>query len=115
LPGKSSEIVRKVNNIVSGNLNLLIGKKYEFTDDRIRTCQKCEFGTWLKHVAHVAYFKWLIEHGIDVAANITDLTVLPDLPKQEYQLGCELFCMKCKCKIPAKARVPEEKCPQNKW
>lgn len=102
----------KVGNIIKGNVRLAIGIKYEFTDDRIRICQKCEFNTWLKRAE---YAKWLLSHGIEVLTNISDLTVLPELPKGEYIKGEQLFCRKCKCLIPAKARVESEKCPENKW
>lgn len=32
-----------------------------------------------------------------------------------YWLGRRLFCGKCKCFVPAKARVKDEKCPLDKW
>lgn len=34
---------------------------------------------------------------------------------KNYWLGKTLWCSICKCCIPAKARVTEEKCPLNKW
>lgn len=102
----------KIKNIIVGNANLYFGKKFEFTDVRIRKCQACEYGTW---ITAAEYTKWLRAHGIDVLKNIADLTVLPDLPAQNYKPGSKLFCRKCKCHIPAKARVSEENCPLNKW
>ncbi len=30
-------------------------------------------------------------------------------------IGRSLWCKLCKCFIPAKARVPDEKCPLKKW
>ena len=32
-----------------------------------------------------------------------------------YWIGNSLWCSKCKCYIPAKARVPDEKCHLRKW
>ena len=71
----------KAKNIVRGFATLgrdvVIGKnKYEFTDSRVRVCQKCMQNEWR---------------------------------------GRKLFCKECNCFIPAKARVPDEKCPLNKW
>jgi len=34
---------------------------------------------------------------------------------EQYWLGKRLFCSKCKCYIPAKARVKENTCPLKKW
>jgi hypothetical protein len=34
---------------------------------------------------------------------------------KNYWIGRTLWCSICKCCIPAKARVAEEKCPLNKW
>ena len=68
--------IKKAVNIVRGNINVIRGKKYEFTDGRVRICQKCE---------------------------------------KNYWVGRTLWCSICKCFIPAKARVKEEKCPLDKW
>ncbi len=38
---------KKVRQIATGYANLAMGVKYEFTDDRVRACQKCEFNYWL--------------------------------------------------------------------
>ncbi len=38
---------KKVQQIATGYINLARGKKYEFTDDRIRACQECEFNYWI--------------------------------------------------------------------
>jgi len=67
---------KKVKHIVQGYTALMAGVKYEFTDSRIRICQKCPQNYWLKKT---------------------------------------LWCSICKCFIPAKARVKEEKCPIGKW
>lgn len=39
--------IRKVKQIATGYGNLVRGKKYEFTDDRIRACQKCNKNYWI--------------------------------------------------------------------
>lgn len=35
--------------------------------------------------------------------------------EQIYWLGRSAWCKICKCYLPAKARVKEEKCPLGKW
>ena len=74
--GCCGKTIKKAKNIAVGYTNLVRGKKYEFTDDRVRICQKCEFNYWIKRT---------------------------------------LWCSICKCFIPAKARVKDEKCPKGKW
>ena len=39
--------IQTVKNITQGYKNLATGKKYEFTDTRVRACQKCEFNYWI--------------------------------------------------------------------
>lgn len=41
---------KKVRQIVAGYINLVRGVKYEFTDDRVRVCQKCDYNYWLGRV-----------------------------------------------------------------
>lgn len=36
----------KARNIVKGFAALATGKKYEFTDDRVRICQECDRNKW---------------------------------------------------------------------
>ena len=72
---------KKAKNIVKGFTTLAVDKvlrvnKYEFTDSRVRVCQKCD---------------------------------------DKYMIFRRLMCKHCKCYIPAKARVPDEKCPLGKW
>ncbi len=105
-------VVGKTKQIATGYVNLARGKKYEFTDDRVRTCQKCEDSTWL---TKIQYGKWLVENGIEVLRNVKDLTALPKLPKEENGKGKGLYCRDCKCFIPAKARVEENTCLLNTW
>lgn len=74
--GCCGKTIRKTGNIVKGIVTLMRGIKYEFTDGRVRICQKCEYNYWIKKT---------------------------------------LWCSICKCFVPAKARVKEEKCPKGKW
>ncbi len=73
---KAKKAINKGKNIAKGFTALAIGKKYEFTDGRIRACRKC-----------------------------------PD----NYWIAKTIWCSICKCNIPAKARVKNEKCPNDKW
>lgn len=45
--GCCGNIPKKARQIAIGYINLAKGKKYEFTDDRVRICQKCEFNYWI--------------------------------------------------------------------
>jgi hypothetical protein len=74
--GKAKSVLSKGKAIAKGYTNLTLGVKYEFTDNRVRVCQKCEKNYWIKKM---------------------------------------LWCSICKCYIPAKARVENEKCPIEKW
>ncbi len=40
-------VIRTGKNIVVGYTNYIRKKKYEFTDGRIRVCQKCEKNYWI--------------------------------------------------------------------
>jgi hypothetical protein len=35
--------------------------------------------------------------------------------ESNYWISKKIFCSICKCYIPAKARVKDEKCPLDKW
>lgn len=114
--------IKKAVTIAQGNVNLavdtarvLIGKpseRYHLAEVRKTICRNCEKHTWMYETD---YLKWLFSHGIEVVKNFEDLTVLPELPKQEYAKGMKLYCMLCKCRLPAKAEVENEKCPLKKW
>ena len=93
---------KKVGQIATGYINLARGVKYEFTDDRVRACQKCEDSTWL---TKSQFGKWLVKNNVKVLRNWKDLSVLPKLPKEENGRGRGLYCRICKCYVPAKARV----------
>lgn len=109
----------KIKNIATGYTGLVMEKlfhitmsKCEATDDRTRICHSCEKHTWL---TKVAYVNFIIKHLGGVIMNFEDLSRLPELPKEENGPNKKLFCMLCKCFIPAKARVKEEKCSKGKW
>jgi len=103
----------KIKNIAIGYVNQIRGIKYEFTDRRVRTCQQCDYNTWMSAAEYAA---WLLRHGIEVLTNFDQLEKLPRLPKQEQSRSRRrLYCRICKCYIPAKARVEDEKCPEGNW
>ena len=111
--GKAKAVLYKGKNIVVGFTNYVVGVKYEFTDDRIRTCWTCDMQTWM---SGIEYNLWLLQHGIEVIRDFTELEKLPMLPKYEQSpRRRKLYCMLCKCFIPGKARVEQEKCPQDSW
>ena len=105
--------IRKAKNIVVGYTNLVRGKKYEFTDGRIRKCQGCDEQTWM---SKTEYAMWLLQNGIGVFRNFTELEKLPKLPKYEQTPGRRnLYCRICKCFVPAAARDKKKKCVLGKW
>ncbi len=111
--GKAKAVLHKGKNIVVGYANYAVGKEYEFTDSRIRTCWTCDMQTWM---SGIEYDLWLLQHGIEVVTSFTQLEKLPMLPKYEQSSRRRrLYCRLCKCFIPGKARVTEEKCPLGKW
>ncbi len=108
---------KKAGNIIKGTVGHAVeqltgyrGGQSPHTAARIRTCRACEKNTWLKKSQ---YLKWLLDNGIDVLKNFDQLEKLPPLPKQET--GNNLYCTICKCFIPGKARIDDEKCPLDKW
>ena len=111
--GCCGKAIRKGKNIVKGYTALAVGKKYEFTDGRVRECQQCDWSTWM---SGLEYAVWLAKHGIEVLVNFDQLEKLPMLPKYEQSKGRRrLYCRICKCFIPAKTREEKEKCPKGLW
>lgn len=87
--------------------------KYERTDERIAICRGCDDSTWMTRLEHA---EWMASHGVEVAVNFNDLTSLPKLPKYPHDKKRKtIFCRLCKCPIPEKARVEDEKCPKDFW
>lgn len=112
--------IKAVTGIVRGNVGHIADKFFKLpikkcpdTDHRTRICQQCEKSTWM---TFAEFLDWLKKHGIKkVIQHIDELETLPELPKQEYKKGTKLFCMICKCFIPAKARDKKNICELNKW
>jgi len=110
----------KVKNIIKANVFHWLEEQFKVsiekcldTEKRVRICQRCDRSTWL---TLAEYYEWVNEQGkINVLKNLDDLSSLPDLPKRENHKRAKLFCVKCKCFIPAKARLKYEKCILNKW
>ncbi len=111
---------KKIKHIAQGYTSLAIEKttgkevfKYEFADDRIRECHKCDEQTWLSEAEYAA---WLLKNSKKILRNFDDLSILPQLPKQEQSKSRNrLYCRICKCFIPAAARVPDKECSLGIW
>ena len=100
-------------NIIKGYLNLALNKKSPSTDKRIRTCQNCTENTWWNFTDYSSY---VIKHFGEYVTHLDRLEELPPLPRHgKSKENRKLFCSICKCFIPAKARVADEKCPKDKW
>jgi len=82
------ETIRKAKNIAIGYAKLPTGRKYEFTDDRIRVCQKCEKNYWIGRRLFCA-----------IRQRRFGAVSWPD----PYAF------------VPGFARVEAEKCPLEKW
>jgi len=80
---------------------------------REAVCDGCEK---LTYIGLMEYGGWLASNVKEVAKNIVDLSALPELPiypKDENRT--EKFCAVCKCYLPAKIRLMDEKCLLGKW
>jgi len=58
--GKAKTVIKKGKNIAIGYTNLVRGKKYEFTDGRVRTCQQCDQNYWIKRTLWCSICKCFI-------------------------------------------------------
>ena len=111
---------KAVLEIAKGNVGVVVEHYFKLplfkcsdTNRRMRICRACQHGTWMTKRQYAA---WLADHGVEVAKNIEDLTVLDPLPKQEYtKEQRRIFCRHCKCYLPAKARLEDQTCPLGKW
>lgn len=111
---------RSVRNIIKGNVGFLIESMFDLsidkcdaTNTRIELCKCCKKNTWL---FKTEYAKFVFEHGMDFIKHIDNLVELPELPKGKNDgRRKKIFCMVCKCFIPAKAREKDEACPLGKW
>ena len=114
--GKTTQALASVaagySMFIVDDLFRLPGERSSQANIRLATCRLCGSATWLTLADYAAF---LAKHKIEVVKNIADLSVLPPLNKKDYQPGAKLFCRICKCWLPAKAYVKNEKCPLNKW
>lgn len=109
--------VGKVGAITEGNLRLFINTYFRLPDEqcpmakaRRVACRGCESHTFM---GKWEFGLWVVKNGgaVKFLAEIHDLTGWPMLPKQEYKKGAKLFCRVCKCWLPAKSHVAQERCP----
>lgn len=90
-----------------------VGEKFHDTDRRVDICVRCDDSTWL---STLDFAGWVCrQDAVELIQKANDLASLPPLDIQSYDVGRKLFCSKCKCFIPAKARLPDEECPAGKW
>jgi hypothetical protein len=90
--------VGKVKNIIKGHVNEVFNKETDFRDSRIAICRQCPLysHTSIGLVCNSEYY-------LDP---LTDS--LSTYPKIGYFKGCG-------CRLEAKTRVKDEKCPAKKW
>jgi hypothetical protein len=88
--------------------------KYQYADVRLAICRMCEKSTWL---TRQSYVNWIDVHSGKgkFVRDISNLESWPELPVGDQEPGAKLFCRICKCWLPAKAYIKDEKCPLNKW
>jgi AMMECR1 domain-containing protein len=120
--GKISDIMKKGGKLISianGNIGFFVEEQFnvpifkcEQADKKLTICLRCDKRTWLTKETYFAFIK---KHWLEVIKNFADLTLLPDLPKENVEANKYLFCVLCKCHLPAKTRIETEKCPENKW
>jgi hypothetical protein len=100
--GKIKKGIKLTSQIVEGHVKLA-GKnllhhqneKYPEWNKRVLICQSCDKQTWF---------------------NTKIPNILKELPKQDPSTtNIHLFCMECRCYIPAKAFVKDAECPLKKW
>ena len=91
--GCCGNTIKKGKQIIEGYTNLAIRKRFEFTNERIKTCQRCEKNTWL---TKKQYALWLIKVGIKSLWNLAqkEIAILPELVKEKYQAGRVLYCIR---------------------
>jgi hypothetical protein len=94
------------------SLFLLPNEKYAYVNDRLKICSTCPKITYMYKSE---YLEWLKQNHIEVLKHIEDLSALPELKIQQFEVGKTFFCAMCKCWLPAKAHVAGERCPMNRW
>ena len=58
--GCCGKAIRTGKQIIKGYTALVTGKKYEFTDGRVRICQKCEYNYWIARTLWCKICKCLV-------------------------------------------------------
>jgi hypothetical protein len=104
-------ILAHVKELLEQNAdNLLPAEQFAYHSVRLRACRGCEHHTYL---TERQFLDWINEHGglTKFIAEIDTLDQWPPLPIEQEQPGAKLFCSLCKCWLPAKAYVKNEKCP----
>jgi hypothetical protein len=104
--------IKKGKRIVLGILMNYAKVECPETSSRIAICRTCEKLTWL---TRREWTIWLWKNGIRVLKNISQLEILPELPKKPKSKNGIEFCRVCKCFLEGKTRVEDERCPLNKW
>ena len=114
--------VKAVMNIVEGNVKLLEEKVRQMVGDeteyvpyvaqRLERCLGCGQLTWMT-VGEYAGF--LMANAVDVVKEFGELEKLPNMTRFEKHDGAGMYCRRCKCYLPAKARVKDMECPMGRW
>lgn len=111
--------IEKIGNIIKGFTGLFLEEQFDIlalkfadADKRLEICLQCEKKTWLTRMVYMGFIK---KHWLEIIKKFEDLTLLPELSKEEYGMNKFLFCRLCKCHLPAKVRIEIEKCPEKKW
>jgi len=67
--GCCGKIVKITGHVIEGYGNFVRGKRFEFTNERIKTCQKCEFNYWVKRTLWCSICKCYIPAKARVEEN----------------------------------------------
>ena len=70
---KVRSAARTARQIATGYINLARGAKYEFTDDRVRICRRCDDHYWIKHALFCSICKCFIPAKARVEENTCPL------------------------------------------
>ena len=112
--GKKS--LKKIKHIAQAKTKQMLNVPTpKFAKARLYICKNdCGKVTYL---SELSYIRFIVKHGISFFKHFDDLSVLPDLPKQEQKPGTKPYCMICKCDLEGKTRIEDEHCPLKppKW
>ena len=79
--GCCGKTIKQVKHIATGFVNLARDIKYEFTDDRVRVCQKCKDNYWIGRILWCG----LCKCSVPAAARVKD----KHCPKGAWENGIE--------------------------